>query len=304
MNNMVKTYLKALRLPFLAGSIIPLITASALVFQRGSFCLLPFVMALIGLGALHLGSNLLNDYYDASGSDPINRRLTPFSGGSRVIQEHEIHPNTVLILSILFFSIGIACGIWFTFWGRPYVLLIGLFGLLAGWTYSGPPLKFMSRGLGEPLIFFAFGPFITLGTYYVITGSISWSAFLLGIPNGFLIMAVIWINQFPDYQADREANKKNLVVRLGLSRARYLYCLIMVLPFLAIIALIYLIGLPFLVIISLGAFPLAGRAIQILWRRYRSFRDLIPAQALTIQTLVSMGLLISGALFMSRIIGE
>lgn len=301
---MIKTYLKALRLPFLAGSIIPLITASAFVFQRGSFSLLPFIMALIGLGALHLGSNLLNDYYDASGSDPINRQLTPFSGGSRVIQENEIHPNTVLVLSMLFFSIGVACGIWFTFWGRPYVLLIGLFGLLAGWTYSSPPLKLMSRSLGEPLIFFAFGPFITLGTYYVITGSLSWSAFFLGIPNGFLIMAVIWINEFPDYQADREANKKNLVVRLGLSRARYLYCLIMILPFLVILLLIYSIGLPFLVIISLGAFPLAWRAIQILWRRYRSFQDLIPAQALTIQTLVSMGLLISGALFMSRIIGR
>ncbi len=242
---MVKTYLKALRLPFLLGSIIPLITATAFVFHRESFSLLPFVIALIGVGALHLGSNLLNDYYDSKGSDPINIRLTPFSGGSRVIQENEIHPNTVLALSILFFSIGIACGIWFTLWGRPYVLLIGLCGLLAGWTYSSPPLKLMSRGLGEPLIFFAFGPLITLGTYYVMTDSLSWSAFLLGFPNGFFIMAVIWINEFPDYQADLEANKKNLVVRIGLSRARYLYSLIMFLPFPVIILLIYSIDLYF-----------------------------------------------------------
>jgi len=301
---MVKTYLKALRLPFLAGSIIPFVTASAFVFQRGSFSPLAFFMALIGLEALHLGSNLLNDYYDASGSDPINIRLTPFSGGSRVIQEREIQPNTILGLSILFFAIGVACGMWFAFWGRPYVLLIGLCGLLAGWTYSSPPLKLMCRGLGEPLIFIAFGPLITLGTYYVMTGSLSWSAFLLGVPNGLLIMAIIWINEFPDYQADLEANKRNLVIRLGLRRARYLYCMIMVLPFLAIILLIYLIGLPILVIISLGAFPLASKAIHILWRKYLFFQDLIPAQALTIQTLVSVGLLMSGALFMSRIVGQ
>lgn len=299
---MIKTYLKALRLPFLAGSIIPLITASAFVFQRGSFSLVPFVVALIGLSALHLGSNLLNDYYDSKGSDPINIRLTPFSGGSRVIQENDIKPNTVLALSLFFFFIGVACGLWFTFWGRPYVLLIGLFGLLAGWTYSSPPLQLMSRGLGEPLIFFAFGPLITLGTYYVMTDSLSWSAFLLGVPNGFFIMAVIWINEFPDYQADLKANKKNLVIRLGLSRARYLYALIMILPFLVTIFLVYSIDLPLLVIISLGAFPLAIRAIQILWRRHLSFQDLIPAQALTIQTLISVGLLISGALFISKII--
>lgn len=299
---MIKTYLKALRLPFLAGSIMPLITASAFAFERGSFSLLPFIIAIIGLGALHLGSNLLNDYYDSKGSDPINIRLTPFSGGSRVIQKNEMHPNTIFALSLFFFFIGISCGLWFTFWGRPYILLIGLFGLLAGWTYSSPPLQLMSRGLGEPLIFFAFGPLVTLGTYYVMTDSLSWYAFLLGLPNGFFIMAVIWINEFPDYQADLKANKKNLVVRIGLSRARYLYSLIMLLPFMTIILLIYSIDLPFLVIISLGSFPLAIRAIQILWKRYLSFQDLIPAQALTIQTLISMGLLISGALFISKII--
>jgi len=301
---MIKIYLRALRLPFLAGSIIPLITAAAFVFQRGSFSPLAFFMALIGVGTLHLGSNLLNDYYDALGSDPINMRLTPFSGGSRVIQENEVAPNTILGLSVIFFSIGIACGIWFALSGRPYVLLIGLCGLLAGWTYSSPPFRLMSRGLGEPLIFLAFGPLITLATYYVMTDGLCWSAFLLGIPNGLLIMAVIWINEFPDYQADLEANKRNLVVRLGLSRARYLYCLIMVLPFLALILLIYVIGLPVLAIISLGAFPLAIKAIQVVWRRYLFFKDLIPAQALTIQTLVSVGLLISGALFVSGVIGQ
>jgi 1,4-dihydroxy-2-naphthoate octaprenyltransferase len=300
---MIKTYLKALRLPFLAGSVMPLITAAAFAFHRNSFLLHPFVIALIGVAALHLGSNLINDYYDSKGSDPINIRLTPFSGGSRVIQENELQANTILAVSIVFFLIGIACGLWFTLWGRPYVLLIGLFGLLAGWSYSSPPLSLMSHGLGEAVIFFAFGPFITLGTYYVITNNLSWPAFLLGIPHGFLIMAVIWINQFPDYQADKKANKKNLVVRLGLSKARYLYSLMMLLPFLFIILLIYSIDLPFLVIFSLGAFFLASRAIKILWRRYLSFQDIIPAQALTIHTLIVMGVLISGSLFISRIIG-
>ena len=300
---MIKTYLKALRLPFLAGSVMPLITAAAFAFNRGVFSLLPLVIALIGVAALHLGSNLINDYYDSKGSDPINIRLTPFSGGSRVIQENELQAATILALSIVFFSIGIACGLWFTLWGRPYVLLIGLFGLLAGWSYSSPPLSLMSHGVGEVLIFFAFGPFITLGAYYVITNNLSWPAFLLGIPHGFLIMAVIWINQFPDYQADKKANKKNLVVRLGISNARYVYSLMMLLPFLFIILLIYSIDLPFLVIFSLGAFLFASRAIKILWRRYLSFQDIIPAQALTIHTLIFMGVLISGSLFISRIIG-
>jgi len=103
---MIKPYLKALRLPFLAGSIIPLITATAFAFHRGSFSLLPLVVAIIGLGALHLGSNLINDYYDSKGSDPINIRLTPFSGGSRVIQENELHPILSLPYLLYFFPLG------------------------------------------------------------------------------------------------------------------------------------------------------------------------------------------------------
>jgi len=77
----------------------------------------------------------------------------------------------------------------------------------------------------------------------------------------------------------------------------------MLLPFLLMILLIYSIGLPFLVIISLGAFLLAKRAIQILWKEYLSFQNIIPAQALTIHTLICMGLLVSGSLFISKIMG-
>jgi len=50
----------------------------------------------------------------------------------------------------------------------------------------------MSRGWGEILIFFAFGPLITLGAHYVNSGALSPEAFALGFPQGFLITGVIW----------------------------------------------------------------------------------------------------------------
>ena len=82
----MKNYIKALRAPFLAGSIVPVLIGSAYAVLQQQFMFLPFLVTVLGVGALHLGSNLINDYYDAKGSDPINIRLTPFSGGSRVIQ--------------------------------------------------------------------------------------------------------------------------------------------------------------------------------------------------------------------------
>ena len=298
----MNVYLKALRAPFLSGSLIPVIIGSALAFSEKIFSISFFLITALGVAALHLGANLLNDYCDARGSDSINVRLTPFSGGSRVIQNREIAPWTILLMSSFFFALGLAVGIWLVYLGRPFVIAIGLFGFFAGWAYSAPPLQLMSRGWGEILIFFAFGPFITLGTYYVMSGSLSWQAFALGFPQGFFITGVIWINQFPDYQADRDAGKKNLVVRWGPDICRYLYCVIMLLPFVMVILLISIAGFSYLTVLSFAALPLAAKAIKILWKEYLSHKEVIPAQAFTIQTLIVHGIFLSAGIFLSRFV--
>jgi 1,4-dihydroxy-2-naphthoate octaprenyltransferase len=293
-------YLRALRAPFLAGSIMPVIIGGVYAFSRKAFSVPFFLMTLCGVAALHLGANLLNDYYDAKGSDPLNLRLTPFSGGSRVIQNREIRPKTILLLAVVFFLIGIAAGAWLIFSERPLVALIGLLGLLAGWAYSSPPLQLMSRGWGEVLIFFAFGPLITLGTFYVMTGRLSGPAFMLGIPQGFLITGVIWINEFPDYEADRQAGKNNLVVQWGPARARYFYVMIIGLSFVTLLAMWVFLNLSFWILLPFAALPLALKGMKILWQEYLSHQGIIPAQALNIQTLVAHGLLLSLGLLLSR----
>ncbi|MFC1821699.1 1,4-dihydroxy-2-naphthoate octaprenyltransferase [Thermodesulfobacteriota bacterium] len=299
----MKAYLTALRAPFLTGSIIPVIIGAVLALEdKHLFLPLPFLVTLIGVAALHLGANLMNDYWDAKGSDPLNVRLTPFSGGSRVIQNKEIAPSLILIMSLVFFAIGLICGIWLTRFGRPLVIPLGLLGLAAGWSYSSPPLQLMSRGVGELVIFWAFGPLITLGAYYVIAGTLSWQAFIIGIPQGFLIMAVIWINQFPDYKADREAGKRNLVVRFGPKNSRYFYILMMAAAFIFVTLWVAFMGISYLTMLTFISFPLALKAMRILWKHYLSHEALIPAQALTIQTLLAHGLLLSLGLLLSRFI--
>ena len=94
----MNAYLKALRAPFLTGSLVPVIIGAALAIKESEFVFSYFLVSLIGVAGLHLGANLINDYYDAGGSDPINLRMTPFSGGSRVIQNGEIKPGTVLAM--------------------------------------------------------------------------------------------------------------------------------------------------------------------------------------------------------------
>ena len=296
----MNAYVKAFRLPFLAGSIIPVILGAAWALRFNSFSLQLFLICVAGMAALHSGANLINDYFDSQGSDPVNRRITPFSGGSRAIQDGGVPPGVVVVMALFCFAVGSGVGIWLVWLGRPLVMLIGLLGLGGAWAYSAPPLQLMSRGWGEVVIFFAFGPLVTLGTYYVMSGSLSWPAFAIGAPQGFFIAAVIWINQFPDYEADRKANKKNLVVRLGPALSRYLYGAIMLMGFISVFFLVQGMGLSPLILISLIAFPLAFKAMRILWREYLSHTGIVPAQALTIQTLIAHGMLLTIGIILSR----
>ncbi len=295
-------YVKAMRLPFLTGSLIPVILAAALSFLHGSLYIGRLVLVLIGVGGLHLGANMINDYYDDPGSDRINLHPTPFSGGSRVIQDKLMDARTVWGMAMGFFVVGTAAGVWLALTGRPFVVVIGLMGFLAGYLYSASPFSLMSRGLGEITIFLAFGPLITWGTYYVMTGLLTLEGFVLGIPMGFLITAVIWINQFPDVDADQAARKRNWVVRLGRDRSRFIYTILMLGPYPVVLYWILTQKGFWPCIVVALTIPMALKAIKILSLHYQAYDELIPAQALTIQTHLVLGLLLSAALVFQKLV--
>lgn len=297
-------YIKALRAPFLLGSITPVLIGASLAFVDDYFSLKRLIAAIIGVASLHISANLINDFYDARGSDKINFRVTPFSGGSRAIQEQNLSLSAVVAMIVIFLFIALSAAIWITKAGRPLVIPLGLLGLLIGWAYSSPPLQLMSKGWGEILIFFAFGPLVSLGAYYAVSGTMIVDSFIIGIPQGFLITGVIWINEFPDYEADKSAGKYNLIVRMGPEIARYLYCIIMAMSFMSVIfiAAIRNAHISILIMLAFISFPMAFTAMKTVWKEYDSYLNLIPAQALTIKTVMAQGLLISLGLVISGLI--
>lgn len=292
-----QVYLRALRLPFLTGSLMPVAVAGALAYREMGTCSLTRLgLTFLGVAALHSGANLLNDYYDSFGSDPINVHATPFSGGSRVIQEGGLTPATVRFLAFLFLGVGCLCGLSLIFLGRPWVALLGTLGLLAGYLYSAQPVQLMSAGLGEAAIFLAFGPLVTWGTYYVQTGTLKPVGLAIGVPLAFLITAILWINEFPDLKADAEAGKRQLVVRLGIKKSRWVYAALMLAPFPSLFFLMEFFRLPDLLAAALVALPLAVQAIRIAFRVPPTEPEFIPAQARTIQTHVLVGAAMTSAL--------
>ena len=222
---------QAMRLPFLTGSLVPVLVVAAWWWGQGSMPWDLLLLTLAGVGCLQSGANLINDFYDALGSDPINRHATIFSGGSRVIQDGRMSRRGVGVLAVGFFVAAGACGGMVAAMDRPWALFVGAAGLAGGWLYSAGPLALMSLGLGEACIFILFGPLLTWGVGYVLSGELWAVAWWLGLPQAWQIAAVLWINQFPDMAADAAAAKNNLVVRLGLAKSRVVYAAIMLAPF-------------------------------------------------------------------------
>jgi 1,4-dihydroxy-2-naphthoate octaprenyltransferase len=102
-------------------------------------------------------------------------------------------------------------------------LALGLVGLLGGFFYTATPVKLGYRCIGELVIALLFGLFPVYGSYYLQTGLIDAIPLLPACVVGILIFLVIFVNEFPDLQADAAVNKRTLVVRLGVSASVWIY---------------------------------------------------------------------------------
>lgn len=296
---------RELRAPFFTASIIPILLGSAIAWSRGApFSPGLFLLTLVGGVLLHAGTNVANDYFDhKSGTDDINvEYVNPFTGGSRMIQEGLLSPRQVLTFSLALFAVASVIGVRLAAVRGPFILLLGAVGIFSGFFYTAPPFRFAHRGLGELFVGLNFGVLMTLGAYFVIAGKFDREPVLASIPVALLIIAVLYINQFQDYTADRAVGKNNIVVMLGKKKARigYIAILLFVYAWILITALSRSTS-PF-TLLALLTFPIAFGAMKRLLTNYERTRELAPANAATILLHASVGALLSVAYLLDRII--
>jgi 1,4-dihydroxy-2-naphthoate octaprenyltransferase len=252
-----KSFIAATRMPFVAASILPILFTTAYVRETGIDYFL-FSLIIIGVFSLHLSANVMNDFIDWD-NDGVNENAGKFNGGTRQFVENIVGREQYKIIFNIAMLIGIACVVIISYF-RPYAIIPGIVGIVIAYYYSSPPLNLQSRGLGELVLFLAFGPVLTFGTGYVLTDTLSLNHFLIGIPPGLLTTLILWINQFPDYEADKKAGKKNLVVRLGLEKSFNIFMLGQMLVYVSIAFLIITGILP---IIAFSLFILAPLSFYI-----------------------------------------
>ncbi len=293
-------FINATRLPFLTATAIPVLLGAAIAWKDGFLNLPLFLLTLAGVACFHIGTNVINDYFDfSSGADNANLTPTPFGGGSRVIQRGLMSPLAVRNLAIVFYALGAALGLILAAVRGIEVLALGIAGFLLGFLYTAPPFRLAHRGLGELAVGLGFGPLIVVGTYFVQSGYWSAEALLASLPVALLIAAVLYINEIPDRPWDAKAGKRTLVVRLSSPAAINGYLLLILAAYAIIVAGVIAGVMPIATLLGLLTFPMAWNAFNTLRRHHAYPYRLIPANATTIFVHLLTGLL----LFAGYVIG-
>jgi 1,4-dihydroxy-2-naphthoate polyprenyltransferase len=269
------------------ASTVPMAVGGALAYGlTGRFSGYWFAVCLFGVYLIEIGKNAANDLVDyQSGVDLLvaDDKRTPFSGGKRAIVEGHLSLSQAAWITALTLGAGAAAGIYIAVYREPGVIWVGLLGIFFAAAYSLPPFKLAYRGLGEMVVGVTFGPLIVSGMFIVQAGYLAAEALLASLPIGFLIANVLYINQYPDYEADLQGNKRNWVVRLGRIRGLRVYKALFAAAFISVIILsVTTKNLWWL--LAFAALPTAWNAVKTAELHYEDIPLLLPANAGTIFT--------------------
>jgi 1,4-dihydroxy-2-naphthoate polyprenyltransferase len=299
----LRQYVDATRPPFLTVSVVAVLLGLSGAWFDG-VTIQWWVFLLAGLGAVlaQAAANVLNDYYDAlNGTDAANtQRVFPFTGGSRFIQNGVLTERQTALLGVALMAATAGIGVLLLGQGGWPLLALGLAGLLLAWAYSAPPLALNSRGLGEPVVAVGFGLIIPLGMDLVLRGAPALLPLQLGASYALLVAAILYMNQFPDLEADRIAGKHHWVVRLGAARGRWIYPLLALAAHGWLAAAVWLGLLPAWALLALLSLPASLAASVILWRHAAEPPALVPAIRLTLVAAMGHGLLLGLGLWLAR----
>jgi 1,4-dihydroxy-2-naphthoate octaprenyltransferase len=255
----LRAFIRLGRFHFLAGGFVfHGLGVAAALYDGAALDAGALLWGQMAVTATQLMTHYANDYFDLA-ADRANPTPTRWSGGSRVLPEGSLAPDTALITALTLALAAMLAALTLTLAVRPGLLTLALLllSILLAWSYSAPPLRLHSRGLGELTAALLVPGLTPLVGYYLQTGSLSLLPILAAAPLCLLQFAMLLAIEFPDAAGDAAASKRTLVVRLGARRAAYLFMAILLATY-ALLPLLVLAGLPLPVAVAAAlSLPLA-----------------------------------------------
>jgi len=217
--------------------------------------------------------NVINDYHDYLDGIDLNTRRTPFSGGSGVLPENLLKPNQAFWFATICLLIAMVIGFYFCI-VKGWILFPLL--LIAGFSAYFYNVYLSKRMMGEIFAGLGFGPLLVLGSYYIQTGRYSWETLFASLAPGILTANLLFLNEFPDSEADQKGGRKHFVISLGRRDASYLFVALMGVSYLCIIVGVLTGIMPVVTLISLGSVWFGWKAAVGTLKHYNDMNQLVP----------------------------
>ena len=253
-----------------------------------------FLCALGVAVFVQVATNYANDYSDGKrGTDDPGSRVGP----PRLVGNGLATPSQVKQAVIVAFALTALCGLPLVILVQPWLVLVGVASMAAGWFYTGGPSPYGYAGFGEVFVFVFFGFVATVGSFYVQTETVTWLPVVAGAAMGALATALLVVNNLRDIPGDTASGKRTLAVRLGDRHTRWLYLALMVAPFVLLPVIAGAGGRPLAALGFVGV-VLARQPVVAVLSGARG-RDLIAVLAGTGRVQLVTGVLIAVGLFLS-----
>ena len=219
------------RLRTLPAAVAPVLVGTGAAVALHGFDPVAAVLALVVALALQVAVNYANDYSDGRRGTDADR-----VGPMRLVGSGAATPRHVLVAAALAFAVAALAGLALAALSSWWLVVVGAVCIAAAWTYTGGPIPYGYRALGEVFVFVFFGLVAVVGTTFVQTGTLPGLAFAVAVPIGLLIVAILVVNNLRDIDGDAVAGKRTLAVLLGDRSTRLLFAGLFVVAFLVIAA--------------------------------------------------------------------
>jgi 1,4-dihydroxy-2-naphthoate polyprenyltransferase len=233
----ISGWFKAARPPFHSVGVLPVIVGAVFANRIYGSLNLPILLWALAAVVLVMLSTYLNGEYHDMKEDKISGMIgkSAFAGGSQSMFDGSVKHQSVKIAGYVSIFLAMLIGILLQFYYKTgvWTIPLGVTGVFFGFFYSKPPLRFVNSGFGEIMIGFCYGWLPVVIGFYLQTGRFADILHVVSLPIAFTIFNVILINEFPDYPADKAANKRNITVRYGMQKASYIYITAMVLSWIS-----------------------------------------------------------------------
>ncbi|MGY1684024.1 1,4-dihydroxy-2-naphthoate polyprenyltransferase [Geodermatophilus sp. SYSU D00867] len=274
----------------LPAALAPVLVGTGAAAALDGFRLVPALLALLVALALQVAVNYANDYSDGRrGTDAV--RVGPM----RLVGSGAASPRAVLTAALLSFAVAGVAGLVLAALSSWWLVAVGAVCIAAAWTYTGGPLPYGYRALGEVFVFVFFGLVAVAGTTFVQTGRVEGLALAAAVPIGLLSVALLVVNNLRDVEGDARVGKRTLAVLLGDRATRRFYVGLLAVAFAVVVAIG--VGRPW-ALLALAAAPLAVPPSRVVLSGGRGPALIAALQATGLLTLAT-GVLLGAGLALS-----